>query len=214
MDCSSPGSFVHGILQARIVRASQVALVVKSPPASAWGRRRKKCRFNPWVGKIPWRRARQATPVPWTEEPGRLWSTGSQKAGHNWRELTHTGKNTEWVAIPFSRGSSRPRDQTPVSCIAGGFFTVWDIREAHKIGSSNAKILTFIVNTVTCLIIIRVWNIFYQKNGSDENTKMSGIYGNVEKLKPAEALLNFHMQIIKLNHILKSAMSQRLKNKT
>ena len=30
----------------------------------------------------------------------------------------------EWVAIPFSRGSSRPRDQTCVSCIAGGFFTV------------------------------------------------------------------------------------------
>ena len=30
----------------------------------------------------------------------------------------------EWVAIPFSRGSSRPRDQTQISCIAGGFFTV------------------------------------------------------------------------------------------
>ena len=30
----------------------------------------------------------------------------------------------EWVAIPFSRGSSRPRDRTRVSCIAGGFFTV------------------------------------------------------------------------------------------
>ena len=29
----------------------------------------------------------------------------------------------EWVAISFSRGSSRPRDQTPVSSIAGGFFT-------------------------------------------------------------------------------------------
>ena len=29
----------------------------------------------------------------------------------------------EWVAIPFSRGSSQPRDQTQVSCIAGGFFT-------------------------------------------------------------------------------------------
>ena len=27
----------------------------------------------------------------------------------------------EWVAIPFSRGSSRPRDRTWVSCIAGGF---------------------------------------------------------------------------------------------
>ena len=30
----------------------------------------------------------------------------------------------EWVAIPFSRASSRPRDQTWVSCIAGIFFTV------------------------------------------------------------------------------------------
>ena len=29
----------------------------------------------------------------------------------------------EWLAIPFSRGSSRPRDQTWVSCITGKFFT-------------------------------------------------------------------------------------------
>ena len=29
----------------------------------------------------------------------------------------------EWVALPFSRGSSQPRDQTLVSRIAGGFFT-------------------------------------------------------------------------------------------
>ena len=28
----------------------------------------------------------------------------------------------EWVAVPFSKGSSQPRDQTQVSCIAGGFF--------------------------------------------------------------------------------------------
>ena len=28
----------------------------------------------------------------------------------------------EWVAIPFSRGSSQPRDQTHISCIAGRFF--------------------------------------------------------------------------------------------
>ena len=31
----------------------------------------------------------------------------------------------EWVAIPFSRESSWPRDQTQVSCIAGRFFTIW-----------------------------------------------------------------------------------------
>ena len=29
----------------------------------------------------------------------------------------------EWVAMPSSRGSSQPRDQTQVSCIAGGFFS-------------------------------------------------------------------------------------------
>ena len=29
----------------------------------------------------------------------------------------------EWVAFPFSRGSSQPRDQTQVSYIEGGFFT-------------------------------------------------------------------------------------------
>ena len=29
----------------------------------------------------------------------------------------------EWVAYPFSSGFSQPRNQTGVSCIAGGFFT-------------------------------------------------------------------------------------------
>ena len=37
----------------------------------------------------------------------------------------------EWVAVPFSTGSSWPRDQTRVSCIAGTFFTIGAIREAH-----------------------------------------------------------------------------------
>ena len=38
----------------------------------------------------------------------------------------------EWVAIPFSRGSSWPRDQTWVSHITGRFFTVWVTREDSK----------------------------------------------------------------------------------
>ena len=38
----------------------------------------------------------------------------------------------EWVAIPFSKASSQPKDQTQVSCIAGIFFTVWATREAHE----------------------------------------------------------------------------------
>ena len=35
----------------------------------------------------------------------------------------------KWVAIPFSRGSSQPRDWTWISCIAGRFLTIWAIRE-------------------------------------------------------------------------------------
>ena len=37
----------------------------------------------------------------------------------------------KWVVFPFSRGSSQPRNRTQGSCIAGGFFTNWAIREAH-----------------------------------------------------------------------------------
>ena len=36
----------------------------------------------------------------------------------------------EWVAISFSRGSSRPRDWTQVACIAGRRFNLWTTREA------------------------------------------------------------------------------------
>ena len=40
-------------------------------------------------------------------------------------KLSHRGspRMLEWVAYPFSSRSSRPRNQTRVSCIAGGFFT-------------------------------------------------------------------------------------------
>ena len=44
----------------------------------------------------------------------------------------------EWVAISFSRGSSRPRDQTQVSCIAGRRFNLWATR---KNGGDNIAYL-------------------------------------------------------------------------
>ena len=50
----------------------------------------------------------------------------------------------EWVAIPSSRKSFQPRNQTQVSCIAGEFFTVWATKEAPCVGlrwknNSNRK---------------------------------------------------------------------------
>ena len=55
-------------------------------------------------------------------------------------------RTLEWVAVPFPRRYSQPRDQTQVSYIAGGFFTVWATMEAlrrlklSQINSKNVKI--------------------------------------------------------------------------
>ena len=48
-----------------VCQASQVALVVKNPPANTGDSKR--LEFNPWIRKIPWRRAWQPTPafLPW-----------------------------------------------------------------------------------------------------------------------------------------------------
>ena len=39
----------------------------------------------------------------------------------------------DWVTIPFSKASSQPRDRTQVSCIAGGFFTIWATWETLRV---------------------------------------------------------------------------------
>ena len=74
--------------------------------------------------------------TPWTGKPSGLQSMGGLKDS----DLTeacpwHTdfsvrrilqARILEWIVIPFSRGSSQPRDQTHASCVsctAGGFFT-------------------------------------------------------------------------------------------
>ena len=49
------------------------------------------------------------------------------------------------VANLFSRGSSQPRDQTGVSCIASGFFTSWATREA-LLGRMVVLFLVFLRN--------------------------------------------------------------------
>ena len=51
------------------------------------------------------------------------WTIQSLEFSRSWVHLFT--KILEWVALPFSRGSSQPRDGTQVSCIADGFFTSW-----------------------------------------------------------------------------------------
>ena len=52
-------------------------------------------------------------------------------------------KILEWVDISFSRGSSRPRDQTQVSHIAGRRFNLCTTREALKYKNPSTNIKDF-----------------------------------------------------------------------
>ena len=76
---SSPGERIGYPLQ--YSSASLVAHTIK--------RVHQKCgrpEFDPWIGKIPWRKVWQPSPFilpgesPWTEEPGGQWSMGLQRA--------------------------------------------------------------------------------------------------------------------------------------
>ena len=75
-------------------------------------RRHKRCRFYPWIRKIPWRRTWQSTPrqishlcvkweisltweIPWSEEPGGPWSIGSQSQ----TELKQLSSSSIWQPV-------------------------------------------------------------------------------------------------------------------
>ena len=61
-----------------------------------------------------------------------LWTVALQVGGISSVHGIFQARTLEWVAISFSSGSSQPKDQTQVSCIAGRFFTIWITREAQK----------------------------------------------------------------------------------
>ena len=91
--------------------------------------------------------------IPGMVEPGGLPSMGSHRVGHDRSDLAAEkvalscpslcdpmdytvhgilqARIVEWVAFPFPRGSSQPRNWTQVSCNAGRFFTSWATREAQ-----------------------------------------------------------------------------------
>ena len=66
--------------------------------------------FNPWVGKIPWRRIWQPIPVflpgesLGTEEPGGLQSMGSQRVRHDWVTKHGTKNNLSFFLHIYKTG--------------------------------------------------------------------------------------------------------------
>ena len=92
-------------------------------------RRHKRCGFDPWVGKIPWRRAWQPTPVflsgesPRIEEPGELQSMGSQ----SWTRLkwlsTHAPPSLN--SYPFLQQTGRQTTLSYCWCKMRAFLQKW-----------------------------------------------------------------------------------------
>ena len=88
-------------------------------------------------------------------------------------QLSHKGspRMLEWVAHPFSRGSSWPRNRTRVSCIAGGLFTNWAMREAlsttgNSKNGTNMEASPWWLNTLLCKVPRTMSSIYWSFNFS------------------------------------------------
>ena len=90
-----------------------------------------------------------------------------------------------WVAIPFSRESSQPRDWTQVFCTAGGFFTIWATREAPS----------FIYQIRSDPLLSRVWLFAtpwiaaHQASLSITNSRNSPRLTSIESVMPSSHLI-------------------------
>ena len=142
-DCSLPGSSFHGILQARILEGVAISYFRGSSPP------RDRTHFS-WVSCIGrWMLYHCAPANPtkstedvitgwvseWVSEVARLCPTLCDPMDWSLPASSIHGifqaRVLEWVAISFSRRSSRPRDWTWVSHIVGRRFTIWANREVH-----------------------------------------------------------------------------------
>ena len=101
------------------------------------------CLFaTPWIIHSPWNSPGQNTGVgSLSLLQGTFPTQGSNPGLPHCRWILHqlsqkgSPRILEWVAYPFSRGSSQPRNRTRICHIAGGFFTNWAIKEASQIES-------------------------------------------------------------------------------
>ena len=136
MDCSPSGSSVHGILQARILEWEAIPFYRGSFRPRNWTR--VSCIagrfFTVWATKEALNiymksESENCSVVSDSSLPHGLYS------GVYYTDYTVHGilqvKILEWVAVPFSRGSSQPRDRTQVFLIAGTFFTSLATKEAQ-----------------------------------------------------------------------------------
>ena len=137
MDCSPPGSSIHGIFQARVLEWGAIAFSCDAfrhteshsvESDSLWPHGLYSPQNSPGqnngVGTLSLLHG---------IFPAQGLNPGFPHCKRILYQLSHKGspRMLEWVAYPFSSGSSEPRNQTRVSCIAGRFFTNWATRKTN-----------------------------------------------------------------------------------
>ena len=124
-DCSLPDSSVHRIFQARVVEWVSISFSRGSyqPRDLAQVSRTVSRPFSIWTTSESENGVTQLCPTLF--DPMDCSLTGFSIHG------ILQARILEWVTISFSRGSSRPRYRTLVSCIGGRRFNLWATREDH-----------------------------------------------------------------------------------
>ena len=94
-------------------------------------RRHRRLRFNPWVGKIPWRRRWQPTPVFLLKESHGQWSLVSYSPqGHKESKMTEVAKQTAKSNSSFQHGTKilcmLKCKWFIISILMFSFFSFWD----------------------------------------------------------------------------------------
>ena len=109
------------------------------------GRRHKRCRFDSWVGKIPWSKGmatHSSIPawrtLPWTEEPGGLQSRGSHRVGHNWATNTNVDELNSEIQ-PAAKLRKQPSGIIHAKSMAQGPVPTMEISKADKRMEAHAQ---------------------------------------------------------------------------
>ena len=111
----------------------------------------------------------------------------------------------EWVAIPFYRGSSRPRDPTSVSSIAERFFTICATRDNFTLFICNLITLSFEnILYVTC-ILLNLFKCFTLKTWFILVTIPSELEKNIYPIIADRVF--YKDQLDRVNSIVRSTMS-------
>ena len=178
MDCSLPGSSVHGIFQARVLEWVAISFPMKVVQSCL-------TLFDPMDYTV--HGILQAKILEWiavhfsrgSSQPRNRTRVSCIAGGFFTSWATREAGILEWVAYLLSSGSSWPRNWTRVSCIAGGFFTNWAIREensARQYKDSDLLIFASLDPSMVCTLARPLIHSFHVSFFSSTICQVLGIH--------------------------------------